>query len=154
MTGYPSLGRAIIVLRSRRAVADGTKAAGKSEAAIVTLAGIPGSAESTPTCSTEGIYTADWVVIKNTGEDSVCVKPGVRWGKYARIQLEPSSFGSTDSAQPLKPDDVKKLTAFFDAKLKSSFVTHVLGTMCYLCLRSGQMGIWLLIPDSNLRPFD
>ncbi len=44
--------------------------------------------------------------------------------------------GRENSAAPRKP-------------LRAKSVTYVLGTICYLCLRSGQARVWLPIHDSN-----
>src|SRR5215813_647661 len=90
-------------------------------AAVLTLASIPGLAESQPSCSVEGSDKADWVRVEKAAQDCVYVKPGVNWGKYARIQIEPSSFASVNEQEQMKEEDTWKLTAFFDAKLQLSF---------------------------------
>lgn len=89
-----------------------------------TLAGTPGPAKNQVSCSVEGSDKADWVHIGKATDDFVCVKPGVKWGKYTRIQIEPSSV-LTDEREPLKEEDMRKLTAFFDTKLQSSFQEQI-----------------------------
>jgi len=90
-------------------------------AAILTLTGISGLAKNQPMCSAESNDKADWVLVEKAADDSVCVKPGVKWRKYTRVQIEPSLFAPSDEGDALKEEDARKLTAFFDAKLQASF---------------------------------
>lgn len=96
-------------------------------AAVLILTTIPSLAATQAQCSLAGEEKPDWVVVggTKTADDTVCVKPGVEWGKY-QFQIEPSSFALTDERQLLKEEDARKLTAFFDAELQSSFRNQTL----------------------------
>lgn len=110
-------------------------------AITLTLASTAGMAKSQPTCSAEDNNRADWMVIRESKDHYVCVKPGVEWARYTRFQLEPASFKPTDQREALKEEDERKLTTYFDAKLQASFNDQQAGTGPSLRIKPTIMGV-------------
>jgi len=83
-----------------------------------TRAGVSQSAAACPGVSQQG---QEWRLLDKSASNRVCLKPGVEWGKYRRIQLEESSYEPGNSANPLKAPEAKALVAYFDVRLRSAY---------------------------------
>lgn len=74
----------------------------------------------------EGIFGI-WTLVDASKSNHLCVNPKIDWRTYDGVQIEPATFVPGASTKPLKPEEVQKLTAYLDIRLKDAYKNHPTG---------------------------
>jgi hypothetical protein len=82
-----------------------------------------------------------WQLIDKSSSNCVYVKPGVEWVKYVQFEIEPVSYEPAESQKQLSDKDVRKLTTFFERRLRSSYKDRPVGNGATLKIKPVITGI-------------